>query len=389
MFGFFGGLRMQRGGTETFGTDRVCESVRTETFGMGRVCEGFDVKWFKKWSFLILIVVMGAVRLTVADGRRIYAEPFAKLQQQLEDIGALFRGAGQDEAETGESGADEAGAGESDTDGLTGSFGEGQDGTVGGNTDGSSGINGEEQDGTVGGNTDGSSGSLGEGQGGVGGSNTDGSSDIRGAGQDGEVPAYCTVEDDYFSDAVFIGDSRTVGMYEYGGLEETATFYASTGLTVYKLFTAEIVTVPGQKKKITIEEALQNTSFAKIYLMIGINEMGTGTVETFTKKYSEVLQHLRELQPDAVIYIQGIMKVTTERSEQGDYINNAGIEARNAELEKLADNRKLFYLDVNPLICDETGGMIPEYTFDGVHLKAEYIEIWKDFLKEHAVNPLQ
>ena len=29
--------------------------------------------------------------------------------------------------------------------------------------------------------------------------------------------------------------------------------------------------------------------------------------------------------------------------------------------------------------------MVPNYTFDGVHLKAKYIEIWKNFLKEHAV----
>lgn len=199
-------------------------------------------------------------------------------------------------------------------------------------------------------------------------------------------PVFVTVEDEYFSDAVFIGDSRTVGMCEYGGLEEISTFYASTGLTVYKLFDSAIVEVPGQKKKITIEEALQQNSFAKIYLMIGINEMGTGTVETFTEKYREVVEHLQELQPDAIIYIQGIIKVTTERSDQGDYINNEGIEARNTELEKLADNRRIFYLDVNPLICDETGGMVESYTFDGVHLKAKYIQIWKDYLKENAIQ---
>ena len=167
-----------------------------------------------------------------------------------------------------------------------------------------------------------------------------------------EIPqevVYHTVDDSYFGDAVFIGDSRTVGMYEYGGLEETSTFYASTGLTVYKMFDSAIVSVPGQKKKITVEEALSEKQFAKIYLMIG-------------------------------------MKVTMERSEQGDYITNEGIEARNAEIAKLADDQKIFFLDVNPLICDETGGMVASYTYDGVHLKAQYIPIWLDFLKEHAVE---
>ena len=42
------------------------------------------------------------------------------------------------------------------------------------------------------------------------------------------------------------------------------------------------------------------------------------------KAYGEAVQHLQELQPDAVIYLQAIMKVTTERSEQGDYITNEG-----------------------------------------------------------------
>lgn len=198
-------------------------------------------------------------------------------------------------------------------------------------------------------------------------------------------PVYLTVEDDYFADALFIGDSRTVGMCEYGGLEEISTFYASSGLTIYKLLDAQIVKVPGQKKTITVEEALRENTFAKIYLMIGINEMGTGTLETYIKKYAEIVAYLREQQPDAVIYIQGILKVSTERSAKGDYITNEGIEARNAELAKLADNEKIFYLDVNPLLCDESGGMVASYTFDGVHLKAKYIQIWKEFLKTHAI----
>lgn len=196
---------------------------------------------------------------------------------------------------------------------------------------------------------------------------------------------YETVGDEYFADAVFIGDSRTVGLYEYGELQDISAFYASTGLTVHKLFTAEIVEVPGQKKKITVEEALSGRQFAKIYLMIGINEMGTGTVESFLQAYEESVAHLRELQPDAVIYLQGIMQVTAERSAQGDYITNEGIDARNEGIAALADNETIFYLDVNEVVCDEDGAMISDYTYDGVHLKAQYITLWKDYLKNHAV----
>lgn len=195
---------------------------------------------------------------------------------------------------------------------------------------------------------------------------------------------YTQVGEEYFEDALFIGDSRTVGLYEYSGMEQAA-FYASTGLTVYKVFDAEIVPVPGTKNKITIEEALQKRQFGKIYFMIGINEMGRGTVDSFMEEYEAVVAHLQELQPNAVIYVQAIMRVSKERSDKGDYINNEGINARNVRIAKLADNEKIFYLDVNPYVCDETGGLNASYTFDGVHLKAEYIPIWTDFLKSHAV----
>ncbi len=203
----------------------------------------------------------------------------------------------------------------------------------------------------------------------------------------GGIPsaAFVEVTEDYFADALFIGDSRTVGLKEYSGMEQ-ATFYASTGLTVYKVFTEKIVSVPGSKQKITVEEALSRRQFGKIYFMIGINEMGRGTVDTFMEEYRKVVAHLQELQPDATIFVQAIMRVTTERSRKGDYINNEGINARNEQIAQLADNRKIFYLDVNPLICDETGGMNAAYTFDGVHLKAEYVPIWTDYLAAHGIT---
>lgn len=193
------------------------------------------------------------------------------------------------------------------------------------------------------------------------------------------------VEDDYFDDALFLGDSRVVGMYQYGGLGDIATFYASTGLTIYKLFSAEIVEVPDQKEKITVEEALQQQSFGKIYIMVGINEMGTGTVERYAETYKAAVEHLQELQPDAIIYIQAILKVTTARSNKGDYINNEGIVARNEALSQLADGERIFYVDPNPAVCDEDGGLVQDYTSDGVHLKAKYIDLWKEYLKDNAV----
>lgn len=313
------------------------------------------MKYIKRWVYLILLVVSGVVYLSMVDGWQVYAKPLAELksiagrmiygQPALSETVIVQTPSPSPEPEYEPEPEQKAGEGDSPDTGDPA---------------------GEDMSETV--------------------SGGDAAQSEQAVFGDGGEPAYMTVEDDYFADALFIGDSRSVGLFEYGGLEDISTFYVSKGLTVYKLFDAQIVEAPGQKQKLTVEQGLEENDFKKIYLMIGINEMGTGTVDTFVEKYKEVVDRLLEMQPDAILYIQAILKVTTERSGQGDYINNEGITARNEALLLLADNVRIFYLDANPLLCDETGGLEPNYTGDGVHLKARYIEIWKDYLKTHAVN---
>lgn len=190
------------------------------------------------------------------------------------------------------------------------------------------------------------------------------------------------VDQSYFDDALFIGDSRTVGLCDYSGWNN-ATYYASIGLTVYDLFKKPIVDENGAK--ITVEQALGEHKFGKIYLMVGINEMGTGTIDSFMQTYQNAVSHLQALQPDAIIFVEGIMYVKQEKSEKDPIFNNPNIKARNDRIAQLADHRKIFYIDVNEVVTDETGNLNPAYTFDEVHLLGKYYSIWTDFLLKHGI----
>ena len=145
------------------------------------------------------------------------------------------------------------------------------------------------------------------------------------------------VTESYFDDAVFIGDSRTVGLFEYGGLEERADFYAKISLTIYDVFSEKVAKDEETGKKITVEEALSKKQYGKVYLMLGINELGTGTTESFMEEYKEVVGKIRSLQPDAIIYVQGIMRVTGEKHENDPIFNNTNINEKNDEISKLAN----------------------------------------------------
>ncbi len=193
---------------------------------------------------------------------------------------------------------------------------------------------------------------------------------------------YEAVEKSYFKDALFIGDSRTVGLSEYSGWTEP-TYFADVGLTIYDIFEKEIAEVNG--KKLTVDKALAKQKYGKIYIMLGINELGTGTTKTFVAEYKKVLEEIQKLQPDAIIYIEGIMNVTKKKSDADPIFNNKNIKDRNNGIATLADNKTTFYIDVNEAITDKTGGIPEKYTFDNIHLKAAYYKIWTEFLLNHGV----
>lgn len=194
---------------------------------------------------------------------------------------------------------------------------------------------------------------------------------------------FVTVDESYFDDALFIGDSRTVGLRDYSNISEHGDFMCATALTVHKIFDSDI----GDSGN--IEDALQNKEYAKIYLSVGINELGRGTTEDFTEAYRSVVNKLQESEPGAIIILQAVMKVSKEKSEGDTIYNNSNIEARNRAIATLADNQQVFYIDVNEVMCDEEGNLHAGYSHDGVHLLGSYNEEYKQFLLAHGTVSLE
>lgn len=193
---------------------------------------------------------------------------------------------------------------------------------------------------------------------------------------------FTDVTREYFDDALLIGDSRAEGVALYSGWDNL-TCYTEGGMTIYNMFQRQADTEDG--RKLTVEEALQAQSFGKIYLEIGINEMGTGTVDSFMEAYEGAVNRLRELQPDAILYLCGIMYVKQSKSESDPIFNNPNIQARNDRIAQLADRETIFYLDINELVTDETGNLNPDYTWDEVHLLGKYNSLWLDYFCSHGI----
>ena len=196
-----------------------------------------------------------------------------------------------------------------------------------------------------------------------------------------------SVDSSYFSDALFIGDSRTGGFSIYGNMNENCSFIYKESLSVYTVF-SEMLTYRksnGTSYSNTLEEILTTYSFDKIYICLGVNELGIPDTIRYYERYRTILERIHEMQPDAILYIQGVMHVSEKKSSEDDTYNNTIIVERNKAVATLANGWNIFYIDMNSAVCDDNGNLLPELSSDGVHLYGSQYGRWNDFLKEHAI----
>lgn len=191
-------------------------------------------------------------------------------------------------------------------------------------------------------------------------------------------PVKTTVDDSYFSDSLFIGDSRTDGLWLYSTPGD-CKHYSAQSMTIFDIMDSDL----DAYGYTGLRALLQGMRFGKIYIMLGINECGYDT-DVFADEYRKVVEEIRSYQPEALIYIQSICYVTQTHEENYPVFATANIKEKNEAIKQIANGEDIFYLEVNDCLNDGTDHLPDEYTGDGAHLKARYYYLWHDYLLENA-----
>lgn len=199
------------------------------------------------------------------------------------------------------------------------------------------------------------------------------------------VPESEPVEDDYFLDAVFIGDSRTVGLSLYSGLR--SNYYAEQGLNVSSVMKKEFI--PSDGVKLTLADALAAESFRAVYISFGINEIGWGSTQGFIDTYQALIELVESKLPGANIYVQSILPMTREASESELYSamgGNAKVAEYNRRLAELCESMGHYFINLDEIFTDENGDLKISDTTDGIHLGVQSCTAWVDYLRNHVVS---
>ena len=198
------------------------------------------------------------------------------------------------------------------------------------------------------------------------------------------VPESQPVEDSFFSDSVFIGNSLEQGFMLYAGLR-TADIFATQSINVTNIYFTKVVE-DEEAGMLTLLEAMARKQYAKVFVMLGVNELSYATKDSFYNEYAQLIDDIREMEPGAAIFLQSITPVSAKENEASTVFNNKRIHEFNEIIQQLAADKEAHYLHVYDALADEEGCLPEGSSDDGIHPYPKYYSRWLAYLRSHTVT---
>ena len=128
-----------------------------------------------------------------------------------------------------------------------------------------------------------------------------------------------------------------------------------------------------------IEEIVESNP-QKIFLMIGINDLGRGrTVEQILIDYDRLISLIKQKSPKTELYIQSVLPTDNRKTLQ-----NVDIISINAGLKSLTEKHLLTYVNLFDLLKTDENTLDKAYTFDGLHVNGQGYVIWKKAIEKYV-----
>ena len=187
----------------------------------------------------------------------------------------------------------------------------------------------------------------------------------------------------YLNRCVFLGDSRTVAMVNYGLINDDAAL-AQIGISHPAFKNNTFINNAG--KSYTLKSYLQSHQAPVIYIALGVNGINDPSEEHYKSTYIDLIDNIMNLAPNSNIVLMSIGPV----DDNGAYKNsvqNAWIEKYNDFLLQTAKDKHIFYLNTSEILTGENGQVKPEYNGgDGLHYNGDGCQAILDYIVDHPVS---
>ena len=187
---------------------------------------------------------------------------------------------------------------------------------------------------------------------------------------------------DFFSKAVFIGNSTSEGLTTY--FNSKGKDYLGGPLVAAKVsytFNSDKSKLDGymlkyKDEQLQAKELVKKTGSKRALIMMGTNDLMGAQASAVAEKYNKYIEGILQENPGVVIYIQSC---TPRRgTKNADSLSNDKInELNNLMMEYANSHNDVFYIDISTPLMDSEGNLNQSYSSDGyVHLNIQGYSIW-------------
>lgn len=172
------------------------------------------------------------------------------------------------------------------------------------------------------------------------------------------------------NDIVFLGDSLTESfdLQKHFGRNDLRNRGMSGDLTDHVLYRLEEIT---------------NAKPAKVFLMIGINDIYQGSEpDHILSNMERILNEFRQKTPVTNLLVQSILPINRNKLFVEKSINTK-IYQVNFRLKSICENKQVTFIDIHPDFLNNNGEMDEDYTFDGVHLSEAGYILWAELIQSY------
>ncbi len=193
------------------------------------------------------------------------------------------------------------------------------------------------------------------------------------------------VDDSYFADAMMVGDSLTMGftVFKIWPPERVLAFKGISPQGFDGVQYDEL-----SKQKIVPLDVIAQRNPRKIYLMLGTNALIFMKDEAFIHYYGLLLDQLLARAPGVEIYVESILPVSAGKAKEQPNLDNARIRHVNNLLARLANEKGVYYLNVQEVYSAKDGTIITDYLAnprEGIHLNGnKAYEPWIEYMYTHV-----
>ncbi|MCI7768471.1 MAG: hypothetical protein MSJ26_10910 [Oscillospiraceae bacterium] len=189
------------------------------------------------------------------------------------------------------------------------------------------------------------------------------------------------MDESYFDSCMFAGDSLIVGLGSYGIIPEE-NIAANIGMSVMSINNTPLKNPDGSE--ILAADKINERAPENLYILLGLNLLGSYTDEQLLAAYGDFIDSIDREKTN--IYIISVPPVTGARETNEDNpILNSDIDSFNSDLLKFANNRCVYFVDLNTALKGSDGRFSEEYAeADGIHFKKSTYRIMLDYLLSHV-----